>query len=458
MPVKVYFNDEIHRFTKLPDNLQTLNELITYTFKSQLTSAWTITSTDQQGNDHAITHDEDYAELLKIEHNNTALTLKLRITLAPQPQEKLLEHTVESSRGEWLSSQYLSKDEDDSSSSSSETLKDIKLSNTSKAEVTESYQRDIEEQTPSANEESIINRESLEKSKRNLSWISDLENNLSLDLFESTIREEEENKSNITNMDDLQADFLRAHDPIRGPCRFQRTLIVNGKLVHFYVKCRGCGLTPIVGIRYKCSVCPDYNLCETCEDTITHNHALLKIKTLDVAEDESRRRPYPHKLNNEEARPHENNEEEEKSLKEALKYSDNFTEAQIRVFKNVKTAKEMAKAFKCRNVQKIADCRAKLEADLPEIKIIIDPLFQAIYEDSDSKRIKQIIHNMREQLLYLYFPEGKWSFFKKWYQWKRLENESCKRPGSKFLDWLKSFFNGKKNVVEDTQDKMLIAH
>jgi len=35
-----------------------------------------------------------------------------------------------------------------------------------------------------------------------------------------------------------------------------------------------------VGIRYKCSVCPDYDLCETCEATSDHPHPFLKIKTL----------------------------------------------------------------------------------------------------------------------------------------------------------------------------------
>lgn len=27
------------------------------------------------------------------------------------------------------------------------------------------------------------------------------------------------------------------------------------------VKCNGCGVEPIVGIRYKCTKCPGFNLC-----------------------------------------------------------------------------------------------------------------------------------------------------------------------------------------------------
>eukprot|EP00830_Metopus_es_P021206 TRINITY_DN8765_c0_g1_i1.p1 TRINITY_DN8765_c0_g1~~TRINITY_DN8765_c0_g1_i1.p1 ORF type:complete len:464 (-),score=110.55 TRINITY_DN8765_c0_g1_i1:48-1439(-) len=49
--------------------------------------------------------------------------------------------------------------------------------------------------------------------------------------------------------------------------------------VHEHIICDGCETTPIIGIRYKCSQCPDYDLCERCEAKGTHNHhSLLKIK------------------------------------------------------------------------------------------------------------------------------------------------------------------------------------
>ena len=33
---------------------------------------------------------------------------------------------------------------------------------------------------------------------------------------------------------------------------------------HETISCDGCGATPIVGIRYRCSQCANYDLCETC--------------------------------------------------------------------------------------------------------------------------------------------------------------------------------------------------
>lgn len=50
--------------------------------------------------------------------------------------------------------------------------------------------------------------------------------------------------------------------------------------IHYNVACDGCSVKPLRGTRYKCSVCPDYDLCETCEASNTHtpDHALVKIR------------------------------------------------------------------------------------------------------------------------------------------------------------------------------------
>lgn len=51
-------------------------------------------------------------------------------------------------------------------------------------------------------------------------------------------------------------------------------------MVHERVNCDGCGQKGIIGIRYKCAVCSDFDFCERCEATIEHEHPFLKIKTL----------------------------------------------------------------------------------------------------------------------------------------------------------------------------------
>lgn len=55
---------------------------------------------------------------------------------------------------------------------------------------------------------------------------------------------------------------------------------MNPQNVHKGIRCSNCGMENIVGTRYKCTICPNFNLCEICEENIDHDddHALLKIK------------------------------------------------------------------------------------------------------------------------------------------------------------------------------------
>ena len=54
---------------------------------------------------------------------------------------------------------------------------------------------------------------------------------------------------------------------------------VENKSVHRNVICDGCGVHPIVGDRFKCSVRLDFDLCATCEKKDSSPHAYLKIKS-----------------------------------------------------------------------------------------------------------------------------------------------------------------------------------
>jgi len=51
-------------------------------------------------------------------------------------------------------------------------------------------------------------------------------------------------------------------------------------VVHEGITCDGCQQSPITGIRFKCRVCPDYDLCTSCEAKDVHpaDHPLIKFK------------------------------------------------------------------------------------------------------------------------------------------------------------------------------------
>lgn len=46
---------------------------------------------------------------------------------------------------------------------------------------------------------------------------------------------------------------------------------------HEGVQCDGCGIANIIGIRFKCAVCKDFDFCEICEERLTHAHPFIKI-------------------------------------------------------------------------------------------------------------------------------------------------------------------------------------
>jgi len=50
--------------------------------------------------------------------------------------------------------------------------------------------------------------------------------------------------------------------------------------VHKDVRCDICNTVPIIGVRYKCAICKDYDLCEKCEMSNSHNpmHPLIKMR------------------------------------------------------------------------------------------------------------------------------------------------------------------------------------
>lgn len=50
---------------------------------------------------------------------------------------------------------------------------------------------------------------------------------------------------------------------------------------HPGTSCAHCKLNPIRGIRYKCTICVNFDFCDVCEATIEHEHPFLKIKATD---------------------------------------------------------------------------------------------------------------------------------------------------------------------------------
>jgi len=53
---------------------------------------------------------------------------------------------------------------------------------------------------------------------------------------------------------------------------------LSNDYVHTHVTCDQCGVSPIVGIRYKCTVRDNFDLCERCERSMEQPYPLIKIR------------------------------------------------------------------------------------------------------------------------------------------------------------------------------------
>jgi len=75
-------------------------------------------------------------------------------------------------------------------------------------------------------------------------------------------------------------------------------------VTHEGVTCDMCNTSPIVGIRYKCTVCDNYDMCQTCESYGQHpsEHPLIKMrqpelkKEAENSDSEEETESEPHKM------------------------------------------------------------------------------------------------------------------------------------------------------------------
>lgn len=51
----------------------------------------------------------------------------------------------------------------------------------------------------------------------------------------------------------------------------------NKVVIHDNIICFSCQLLPIVGKRYKCMICFNYDLCENCERILYHSHPMVRL-------------------------------------------------------------------------------------------------------------------------------------------------------------------------------------
>jgi hypothetical protein len=107
--------------------------------------------------------------------------------------------------------------------------------------------------------------------------ISQLKNNYIQDKVEKDKLDEEKNKKSTNETPIKSKD---KHSFSRDEKKYKTNKKdEEKKYYHIGYVCDGCD-QPIIGIRYKCAYCKDFDYCEICEAKfcIQHGHPLLKIK------------------------------------------------------------------------------------------------------------------------------------------------------------------------------------
>ena len=113
-----------------------------------------------------------------------------------------------------------------------------------------------------------------------------------INIEEKELTEEEKIKENIRSL--VQSKLKTLENNIINE------VINNEYPIHKGIICNECRINDIKGIRYKCTICLNYNLCERCEQNTNHdeNHIFLKIRKPIIKEIELNKKIISSKLLN----------------------------------------------------------------------------------------------------------------------------------------------------------------
>ncbi|CAK60915.1 unnamed protein product (macronuclear) [Paramecium tetraurelia] len=107
--------------------------------------------------------------------------------------------------------------------------------------------------------------------------------------FKLTYFDNENDEISLSCQEDLQVLVDEAHQAVK---LYVVVPQKPEKMVHPNHTCDGCQKHPIVGARFKCLECPDYDLCESCQSKNIHNnHKSFKISNFEELEDFQRSQP-----------------------------------------------------------------------------------------------------------------------------------------------------------------------
>lgn len=309
MTIKICFDNQTHRISKSPSSYANLLQKVAEIFGNQLPQYWTLQYLDSDGDKIMLTTEEDYKTLLEEEVANSSKAIRLFIL--PLDQELTQSRVLAAAATEV----FERKEEESVGNESTEKIEAAPL----EKEHEEVLIEEILEEKPA--EEAPVQEFKLHKlkkilkklSKENLSEEKKQKLQAKLAKIESRLTPEQKEKLNNKKqklaarlaekqakrkaaLKDAVTDIIYEQLPIIASLtkEFVHEKSANpteskpqkaeSETVHGRVSCDGCGVFPVVGIRYKCYVCPDFDFCEKCEATQEHPHPFIKLRKSDNPE------------------------------------------------------------------------------------------------------------------------------------------------------------------------------
>ena len=384
MPVKLYLDHKTHSLAKLPSSFKAFVESIITSFGSQLSSPWNVQYICDDGNKMTIMQEADYSRLLEVESQNPSSSIDLYLIHALQQDRDVIsipnKETKEEIHNQMMNTQQkglivfensieLESNEEKRQKKVDQNFNQLSSQNQVEKTAQTDYtvmlnnRRQFNEVYPQGYSQPQNESDSsiLTKAKRERDSISD-------------------SSRGAFQMNDLLHDLIEIQD-LKGD---ESNLMENAILVHINTVCKGCGMQPIVGIRYKCSVCHKFDFCRACEDTKAHPHHFLKIRRLE-----------------------EEKEDYKKDKKIMKKRQEPLNEEEVTMFKAMKKIHKLIHHFRKRNNIKMIKCYEKLVLILPEIKPKLDSLLKAIEQPENQEDITRNFQDLKLYISEKYDPEGK---------------------------------------------------
>jgi len=341
MTVKICFNNQTHRISKHPVDFASLIQKVVEIFGNQLPQSWNLQYLDSDDDKIMLNSQEDYKALLEEEIGNSSKSVRIFIEALGENQSNAdLSAMIESQKKVEAEIAVVEKPavvlEDVGSTFILEAKEDL----VKNEEVVQSQEEKVilepvVEEQPQVQEEKVIIEPVVEeqsqveaevkpepepetekkevpliqklfakKAEKVKAKIAKIISPEQLQKIQQKKQRHEEKKQKIQQLlaekqakkknefRDAVTEIILEQLPIIAS--LTKDLIQDNKIapqpqkeapkveesapVHRCVKCDGCGVFPIVGIRYKCYVCPNFDHCEKCEATKEHDHPFIKFK------------------------------------------------------------------------------------------------------------------------------------------------------------------------------------